>query len=204
MLLAYQSNSITPSSSHSRIPSRRTQQASEAGHRSNDSSQWHEFVDRSMIPSLGKEETHRQGLWFEVISGEMDYVRDLKMLCDEFIAPLRTQQPPVIQPQPRMEAFVREVFSTTQGLAEVIGAAKAGMAISQWTVFPSGNTDVQLTSAADILLTGFFEMADLYEKVRDIMDTVVYTDSLVHEKLPFLRCQSQAGKGSESQIQAFP
>jgi hypothetical protein len=71
-----------------------------------------------MIPSLGKEETHRQGLWFEVISGEMDYVRDLKMLCDEFIAPLRTQQPPVIVPEQRMEAFVREVFSTTQALAE--------------------------------------------------------------------------------------
>ena len=121
MLLAYQSTSSSSNSTPTtRQPSHRTpiKPPSEAGHRSNDSSQWHEFVDRSMIPSLGKHETQRQGLWFEVINGEMDYVKDLKMLCDDFIAPLRTQQPPVIVPEQRMEAFVREVFSTTQSLAE--------------------------------------------------------------------------------------
>lgn len=75
-------------------------------------------MDESILQSLGKDETRRQGLWFEVISGELDYVRDLRVLCDEFVAPLRSQQPPVIVPEPRMEAFVREVFSTTQALME--------------------------------------------------------------------------------------
>lgn len=71
-----------------------------------------------MLHTLGKDETRRQGLWFEVISGELDYVRDLKVMCDEFIAPLRAQQPPVIAPEARLDAFVREVFSTTQALME--------------------------------------------------------------------------------------
>lgn len=53
-----------------------------------------------------------------MISGELDYVRDLRVMCDEFIAPLRSQQPPVLVPEQRMEAFVREVFSTTQLLME--------------------------------------------------------------------------------------
>jgi hypothetical protein len=116
MLLAYHS-SFSRHTSH-RAPRPRPNPPSEAGHRSQDSSQWHEFVDRSMIPSLGKQETQRQGLWFEVINGEMEYVKDLKMLCDDFIAPLRTQSPPVISPEVRLEAFVKEVFSTTQALAE--------------------------------------------------------------------------------------
>jgi len=115
MLLAYHS-SFSRHTSHR--GSRRNPPPSEAGHRSQDSSQWHEFVDRCMIPSLGKQETQRQGLWFEVINGEMEYVKDLKMLCDDFIAPLRTQSPAVISPEGRLEAFVREVFSTTQALTE--------------------------------------------------------------------------------------
>lgn len=120
LLLAYQSNSYTPSPSDSRQPSRHTTPftSTDGGHRSGDSSQWHELVDASILQSLGKDETRRQGLWFEVISGEMDYVRDLKVLCEEFIAPLRSQEPPVIAPEQRLDAFVREVFSTTQALME--------------------------------------------------------------------------------------
>jgi hypothetical protein len=119
MLLAYHSSASRHTSRRTPHNSLRSPKPpSEAGHRSQDSSQWHEFVDRSMIPSLGKHETQRQGLWFELINGEMEYVKDLKMLCDDFIAPLRTPQPPVISPEGRLEAFVREVFSTTQALAE--------------------------------------------------------------------------------------
>lgn len=39
------------------------------------------MVDRSVRDSLDKEEVRRQGLWWELINGEREYVRDLKIIC---------------------------------------------------------------------------------------------------------------------------
>ena len=44
--------------------------------------EWHELVDASVLESLGRPEVRRQGLWWELIKGEVEYVRDLRTVCD--------------------------------------------------------------------------------------------------------------------------
>jgi hypothetical protein len=40
------------------------------------------MVDKSVLDSLGKDEVKRQGLWWELVSGEREFVRDLKVVCE--------------------------------------------------------------------------------------------------------------------------
>lgn len=40
------------------------------------------MVDRAVRDSLDKREVKRQGLWWELINGEREYVRDLKVVCE--------------------------------------------------------------------------------------------------------------------------
>lgn len=43
--------------------------------------EWHDLVDTEVRLSLGREEVKRQGLWWELIEGESEYVRDLRIIC---------------------------------------------------------------------------------------------------------------------------
>ena len=47
-----------------------------------DNPEWYEMVDKSVRHSLDKTEVKRQGLWWEVINGEREYVRDLRVVCE--------------------------------------------------------------------------------------------------------------------------
>lgn len=90
LLLAYQSSSGHSSGSHA-------SHASHASHGTpptpspfasvdavcsgNTDPEWHDLVDPSIRETLGKQEVRRQGLWWELIKGEVEYVRDLRMIC---------------------------------------------------------------------------------------------------------------------------
>lgn len=43
--------------------------------------EWYELVDQSVVDSLPKDEQRRQGLWWELIKAEREYVRDLATMC---------------------------------------------------------------------------------------------------------------------------
>jgi hypothetical protein len=43
--------------------------------------EWYELVDQDVVDSLPKDEQRRQGLWWELIKAEKEYVRDLGTMC---------------------------------------------------------------------------------------------------------------------------
>ncbi|RPD64513.1 Dbl-like domain-containing protein [Lentinus tigrinus ALCF2SS1-7] len=71
--------------------------------------EWHNLVPEETQKSLSKHEIKRQNIIFEVIKGEMDYVRDLENIEVMYVAPLREMDPPII-PRDRLEQFIQEVF----------------------------------------------------------------------------------------------
>ncbi|KAI0714198.1 Dbl-like domain-containing protein [Cerioporus squamosus] len=71
--------------------------------------EWHNLVPEEARQSLSKHEIKRQNIIFEVIKGEMDYVRDLENIEVMYVAPLREMDPPII-PRDRLEQFIQEVF----------------------------------------------------------------------------------------------
>lgn len=71
--------------------------------------EWNDLVSREMTKGLSKEEIKRQSIIFELIKGEMSYVRDLELLETLFIQPLRNAEPPIIRPE-RLDRFLRDVF----------------------------------------------------------------------------------------------
>ena len=84
LLLAYQSSSGHSSSSHAShgaTPTLTPFASGEAICHDNLDPEWHDLVDPSVRESLGKDEVQRQGLWWELIKGEVEYVRDLRMIC---------------------------------------------------------------------------------------------------------------------------
>ena len=77
LLLEYQSSRTpSPQSSTSRpqLSSSQTSLSQDA--------EWHDLVDESVRESLGNLEVKRQGLWWELIKGEADYVKDLRVMRD--------------------------------------------------------------------------------------------------------------------------
>ncbi|TBU24200.1 Dbl-like domain-containing protein [Dichomitus squalens] len=71
--------------------------------------EWHNLVPEDVRASLSKHEVKRQNIIFEVIKGEMDYVRDLENIEVMYVGPLREMDPPII-PRDRLEQFIQEVF----------------------------------------------------------------------------------------------
>ncbi|KAI0924365.1 hypothetical protein AcW2_005263 [Taiwanofungus camphoratus] len=71
--------------------------------------EWHNLVSEEIRTSLPKKETKRQSIIFELIKGEMDYVKDLENIEVMYVAPLRDMDPPII-PRDRLEQFIRDVF----------------------------------------------------------------------------------------------
>ncbi|KAI0741870.1 Dbl domain-containing protein [Daedaleopsis nitida] len=71
--------------------------------------EWHNLVSEEHRQTLSKHEVKRQNIIFEVIKGEMDYVRDLENIEVMYVGPLREMDPPII-PRDRLEQFIQEVF----------------------------------------------------------------------------------------------
>ncbi|KAF9269276.1 Dbl domain-containing protein [Marasmius fiardii PR-910] len=58
---------------------------------------------------ISKMECKRQSIIFELIKGEMTYVRDLENISVIYLRPLRNADPPIIPPD-RLEQFISDVF----------------------------------------------------------------------------------------------
>ncbi len=67
--------------------------------------QWYLLVPPEARQVLSKQEITRQSIIFELIQNERDYVRDLELLSEAFIDPLRNVKP---IPSHRVESFILE------------------------------------------------------------------------------------------------
>ncbi|TFK71669.1 hypothetical protein BDN72DRAFT_957951 [Pluteus cervinus] len=72
--------------------------------------EWYDLVDPEFAKTLSKKEAKRQSIIFELIKGEMAYVKDLENIEAMYIIPLRDANPPIIEPS-KLEQFIHEVFN---------------------------------------------------------------------------------------------
>ncbi|KAJ7483152.1 CNH domain-containing protein [Mycena latifolia] len=71
--------------------------------------EWHDLVSAEIRQEMRKEEAKRQSIIFELIKGEMAYVKDLENIEIMYIRPLRNADPPIIPPD-RLDQFIKDVF----------------------------------------------------------------------------------------------
>lgn len=87
LLLAYQSSTSSHHSSNSHStptppiasPAISTERVPGKGETTDP--EWHDLVDPSLRQILERSEVKRQGLWWELIKGEAEYVKDLRVIC---------------------------------------------------------------------------------------------------------------------------
>ncbi|KAI0035294.1 Dbl-like domain-containing protein [Vararia minispora EC-137] len=72
--------------------------------------EWHNLISDDVREAIAKKEQKRQNIIFELIKGEMQYVKDLENIDVMYVQPLLHADPPVI-PRERVRAFVAEVFN---------------------------------------------------------------------------------------------
>ncbi|KAI0058941.1 Dbl-like domain-containing protein [Artomyces pyxidatus] len=70
---------------------------------------WNDLVAEDIIVNIPKKEQKRQNIIFELIKGEMQYVRDLENIDLMYVQPLRAAEPPII-PRDRLSQFIQDVF----------------------------------------------------------------------------------------------
>ncbi|KAG1874382.1 CNH domain-containing protein [Suillus subluteus] len=71
--------------------------------------EWHDIVAKDVREGLSKAEAKRQSIIFELIKGEMAYVRDLENIELIYIQALRESDPPVVGRE-RLNGFITDVF----------------------------------------------------------------------------------------------
>ncbi|KAJ7493246.1 signal transducer [Mycena galericulata] len=79
--------------------------------------EWHDLVATEVRKAMPKEEQKRQSIIFELIKGEMAYVKDLENIENMYIKPLRAADPPIMAPG-RLEQFIQDVFHNFADLFE--------------------------------------------------------------------------------------
>ncbi|KAF9466185.1 CNH domain-containing protein [Collybia nuda] len=70
--------------------------------------EWADLVPQN-LREFTSDEKHRQAVIFELIKGEMTYVRDLENIEAIYIQPLRNAEPPII-PRDKLDNFIQDVF----------------------------------------------------------------------------------------------
>ncbi|KAH9957981.1 Dbl-like domain-containing protein [Lactifluus volemus] len=71
--------------------------------------EWHNLVPEDSRAEISKAEQKRQSIIFELIKGEMQYVRDLENIDIMYVQPLRAADPPII-PRDRLSAFIMDSY----------------------------------------------------------------------------------------------
>ncbi|TFK39742.1 CNH domain-containing protein [Crucibulum laeve] len=71
--------------------------------------EWHTLVSEEVRKDIPKKEAKRQNIIFELIKGEMAYVKDLENIEIMYIQPLRKANPPIMAPD-KLEQFIQDVF----------------------------------------------------------------------------------------------
>ncbi|KAI8603740.1 Dbl homology domain-containing protein, partial [Dissophora ornata] len=79
---------------------------------------WANSVSASVVASASKEERNRQEAIFEVVNTEHNYVRDLELMEEIFITPLRSGD--IVEPD-RVEALIEDIFLNYK---EILGLNK--------------------------------------------------------------------------------
>ncbi|KAF5362320.1 hypothetical protein D9756_002193 [Leucocoprinus leucothites] len=79
--------------------------------------EWHDLVSGEFMKTLQKKEVKRQAVIFELIKGEMAYVKDLENIKIMYVDPLRSAMPPIV-PRDRLEQFIDDVFHNYWDLYE--------------------------------------------------------------------------------------
>ncbi|ESK83843.1 signal transducer [Moniliophthora roreri MCA 2997] len=82
--------------------------------------EWHDLVSTEVRKKMKKEEAKRQAIIFELIKGEMAYVKDLENIEVMYIQPLREANEanePIIAPE-RLNLFIKDVFHNFAELHE--------------------------------------------------------------------------------------
>ena len=87
----------------------------QAGDLSPNDEQWYLLAPPEARQVLSKQEITRQSIIFELIQNERDYVRDLELLSEAFIDPLRNIKP---MASAKVESFIEEVFSNLNNIKE--------------------------------------------------------------------------------------
>ncbi|KAG0267171.1 RHO1 GDP-GTP exchange protein 2, partial [Mortierella polycephala] len=77
---------------------------------------WANSVPASVVAAASKQERNRQEAIFEVIHTEHNYVRDLELLEEIFITPLRTRD--IVDPE-RRETLIEDIFLNFQEILEL-------------------------------------------------------------------------------------
>ncbi|KAG7094229.1 hypothetical protein E1B28_007835 [Marasmius oreades] len=80
--------------------------------------EWHDLVSTELRKKMKKEEAKRQSIIFELIKGEMAYVKDLENIEVMYIQPLREANEAgeaIIVPE-RLDQFIKDVFHNFQEL----------------------------------------------------------------------------------------
>ncbi|KAJ3805231.1 hypothetical protein F5876DRAFT_82008 [Lentinula aff. lateritia] len=80
--------------------------------------EWFNLVSEEEVKEIGKTEVKRQAIIFELIKGEMGYVKDLENVEHMYITPLvksSTSNTPIIPPA-RLSQFLSSVFNNIQSL----------------------------------------------------------------------------------------
>ncbi|KAJ7035591.1 Dbl-like domain-containing protein [Mycena alexandri] len=77
--------------------------------------EWHDLVAADVRQEMRKEEAKRQSIIFELIKGEMAYVKDLENIEIMYIRPLRNADPPIV-PTDRLDQFIKDVFHNVSHL----------------------------------------------------------------------------------------
>ncbi|TCD64248.1 hypothetical protein EIP91_004317 [Steccherinum ochraceum] len=70
---------------------------------------WTSFVAEEVLSNMPRREMKRQNIIFELIKGEMEYVKDLESIEIMYVLPLREAMPPIV-PSERLAQFCSEVF----------------------------------------------------------------------------------------------
>ncbi|KAF8645045.1 hypothetical protein AX16_008106 [Volvariella volvacea WC 439] len=71
--------------------------------------EWHDLVSPDVIHKISPIQMKRQSIMWELIKGEMSYVKDLESIEKIYIRPLRDSNPPIIGPD-RLPQFLQDVF----------------------------------------------------------------------------------------------
>lgn len=71
--------------------------------------EWHRLVPEEALSSLDETEIKRQGLIFELLKAEREYVVDLETMEEVFIKGIMESSPPIL-PEANMSGFIHNVF----------------------------------------------------------------------------------------------
>ncbi|KAI0784605.1 hypothetical protein C8Q75DRAFT_779589 [Abortiporus biennis] len=127
----------------------------QAGDLAEKDEEWYKLVPPEAREVLDKNEVLRQSIIFEVIKAERDYVRDLELVQDVFVLPMKNTAP---LPSHKISGFIQQVFYNMDEILEYHRQMLAALFERQREQHPL------VQSIADVVLDTTLKFRDAYEK----------------------------------------